>query len=35
MFELEQVLHHIVVNFTKDQVKDYYNNIILMVNFLR
>jgi hypothetical protein len=34
IFELEHVLCQIVVNFTKDQVKDYFNKIILMVKNL-
>ncbi len=34
-FELEQVLCQIMVNFTKDWVKDYCNNIILMVKKFR
>ncbi len=35
MFELEQVLHQIMVSFTKDYMKDYFNKIILMVRKFR
>jgi hypothetical protein len=34
-FEFEHVLHHIMVNFTKDCMKDYFNKIIFMVKKFR